>query len=870
MSTKRPYPETYLALHHRAPRIAALPTGRLAVLSEPGFDRANEVRLHLLTQPVRAREGLPDGVALVGPEGALFPCQSEAVVSAGIWCHADGHLWAAWSQPASVCVRRTRRPVAELAECATADAWEAVAAEALLGSTAGSTVWLGSGALVSGTEPALYLGLLESPAGRVAVVRLCGDTVARADVHAHPLNHSPSIAVAGDGRVHVVWDTEDLRILHHVVGPAEFRDGIASVHEPIQVWRGCHDPDVACSGEQVIVAYTGHMQHITYGFFDGREWRLDKHLTTLHPRFRETLEFSPWFWTDADGVVHLSFACLTRRLVYDSRWLGTGFSDPQPFEGLFHPALFNDDVRVRPDRVTVDRRGGATMLSSTFLPERHGVYTRDEPAAALRAGEPLLFLDMAEVADCRNFEALLETMPTAPEFPVLEPTGQPGDFDGARVLNGGTVLREDGRYRMWYGAMALDTKEAGNWYDYVYVGYAESEDGIAWRRTGTGVDAEFAGRPASSLIRGVDHNAAVFVDPSDCAERRYKAIKFETRAQRFDRVRETGELGYLGLPRRAWLSTSPDGLRWVREEATVDFPGPEPYGFTPQKALHDPLDPDPDRRYKAIGWCSLIGRRRCATLAYSADCRHWTVAERSPLLDSLAAVTPIRPSGPCSQIHDVTMYRYGRYLLAFYGHQFGGQTADIRLAVSRDGERFNFVFPETPLVARGAPGAWNSGYFEPADLVVDGDRMALFYGTHGLPADSGEMNVMHWRICAGRAATRRDAFVRLSPCDDAECATLVTVPLAVDAGAALQLTVNAKLSSGSKLRCGLVEASGLQPLPGYALADCVPMSGDCVAHRVCWHGAVSLPADGRGFRVCVALSGAASDALYGLSVAALR
>jgi len=873
MSTKRSYPETYQRFRHRAPRVATLPDGRTVLLSEPGFECGHEVRLHVLTEPVRAHEGLPESVTLVGAHDAVFACSDKAPVSAGIWADPTGRLWLAWSGAETISIRRTGARMTDVADIARASAWDVVAEDVFVGAGPGATVWLGSGVLAAAAawpsaveEPDLVLGLLESPTGRVAVVRVCGETAEQVDVHTHPLNHSPSIAVAGDGRIHAVWDTEDLRILHQVIEPDEFSDGAAVTRDAFLVWTGCHDPDVACSGDQVVVAYTGHMQHIKYGWFDGHEWQRDRHLSTLHPRFRETLEFSPWFWRDAHGVVHLSFVCLTRRLVYDSRWLGDAFSDPQPFEGLFHPSLFNDEVRVRPDRMTLARDGGSVMLSSTFLPERHGVYARDVQDAELRPGEPLLFLDMDEVAECHGLTACLETMPTAPAGPVFEPTDRAGDFDSARVLNGGTVLHEDGRYRMWYGAMALGTRERGNWYDYVYVGYAESDDGLLWRRTPTGTDAEFAGKPVPNLVEGVDHNAAIFADPADEAERRYKAIKFETRAQRFDRVQATGELGYLGLPRRAWLSTSPDGLRWTREEVTVDFPGPEPYGFTPQKALYDPLDSDPERRYKAIGWCSLIGRRRCATLAYSADCRHWVVAERSPLLDSVAAVTPIRPSGPCFQIHDVTMYRYGRYLLAFYGHQFGGQTADIRLAVSRDGDRFHFVFPETPLIARGAPGEWNSGYFEPADLVVDGDGMALFYGAHGVPADGAELNVMHWRICAGRAAARRDAFVRLSPRDDAECATLLTVPLSLDADAVAHLTVNARLTSRSELRCALVDPnSSAQELSGYELSACQPLSGDSVEHVVTWRQRQTVPAGCAPFRLRLQLRGTPADALYSVT-----
>ena len=844
MAVKRPYPESYTRIHHRGPRVATLSDGRVVVLSEPGFEAAGELRLHVC-EPAAAREGLP--------EPTVTRTLDNAPAAAGVWCDARDRLWLAWSDGTAVRVER----LASVEQAAGADAWQPVATIA--------ADHFGSGSPHPDGD-SLVIATLDIPSGRIGVHEVGDERRHGTEVHTHPLNHSPSLALdPGGTRAHVVWDTEDLFIRHAAVTIDDLRADAVTPEQPHQVWRGCHHPDVVSSGRHVIVAYTGHMQNIKYGWFDGAEWHPDRHLTTLHPRFAETLEHSPWLWTDDGGVPHLSFVCLTRCLVFDSRWLGDGFSDPQPVEGLMHPSLFNDEVRVRAERLSLERQGGTMLLSSSFLPERHGVYQQSAPAPTIEPDEPLLFLDMEELAALSNGSAHLETMRVDPGGPILEPTGDPNDFDGSRVLSGGTVLKDGDRYRMWYGAVGL-TPEAGvQWYDQVYVGYAESDDGVRWRRADTGSNHTYKGRPAPNRIRNVDHNACVFIDPADDPARRYKAVKFESRAQRHDHVLREREGSYLGRPRRAWLSTSPDGLTWEREQVSVDFPGPEPYGLQPQGAIYDPHDPDPDRRYKVIGFTSLVGRRRGASLAYSRDARHWVAAERHPLLDSLMAVNPIRGAGPHGQIHDAGIARHGRYLLAFYQYQHDGASADIRLAFSRDNRRFRFAHPETPLVALGAPGSWNSAYLMTSSFVVDGDDMVVYFGAnsdqpyetvHGLP-------ILH--MCAGRAVAKRDRFVRLSPRRADQPMALETVALTLAGGGALALRVNARLSAAARLRVALLDAAGAGELAGFGLDDCRPIAGDSLAHPVVWGGRPCLPDGLRRCRVRMVLDGTVSDGVYALS-----
>ena len=135
------------------------------------------------------------------------------------------------------------------------------------------------------------------------------------------------------------------------------------------------------------------------------------------------------------------------------------------------------------------------------------------------------------------------------------------------------VLYEDGRYRMWYGALKL-TKKGG------FVCYAESDDGIEWRkpilnlveRDGTKQNnIVYAGGPAPGLGVGVELGN-VFRDPVGKPEERYKMI-YPT---------------WMGAPSEEGVTmgaTSPDGLNWTRTRG-IFLPR---YCDTQNVAMYDPV-----------------------------------------------------------------------------------------------------------------------------------------------------------------------------------------------------------------------------------------------------------------------------------------
>jgi hypothetical protein len=145
---------------------------------------------------------------------------------------------------------------------------------------------------------------------------------------------------------------------------------------------------------------------------------------------------------------------------------------------------------------------------------------------------------------------------TLHEDPVLVGDNE-GDGSGVSIY--GSVIRESGLFRMWYQAWPRD------WHgiDVALVGYAESDDGIEWRKPP--IDLPGPDRLAPNLTNLSMHAPSVFVDPEAPPEARYRA---------------TGHLGkgnsggHPDLTLTGYYTAhSPDGLDWKLDRLTPAWPG---------------------------------------------------------------------------------------------------------------------------------------------------------------------------------------------------------------------------------------------------------------------------------------------------------
>jgi hypothetical protein len=163
----------------------------------------------------------------------------------------------------------------------------------------------------------------------------------------------------------------------------------------------------------------------------------------------------------------------------------------------------------------------------------------------------LLAIDDHSLRDRENLVLTLN-QPTVRWEPVLTPEqGNPNAPDSMASHFYGTVLHDQGKYRMWYYAVSLRAKP----YDLKQgpVCYAESSDGIHWNKPSLG-QVEINGSTANNAIKLPDEStqcAAVILDKGD-PDRPYKML-------------------YTTLT-NTWVfrpATSLDGIHWTAAE---DYP----------------------------------------------------------------------------------------------------------------------------------------------------------------------------------------------------------------------------------------------------------------------------------------------------------
>lgn len=122
----------------------------------------------------------------------------------------------------------------------------------------------------------------------------------------------------------------------------------------------------------------------------------------------------------------------------------------------------------------------------------------------------------------------------------------------------GSVLHDGDRFRMWYQAWPRDFDGT----DSLAVAYAESDDGLTWRKPSLGL-MERDGTSDNHLTNLPFHAPSVFVDPhAPSADQRYRAFGYTVpeRAVGYDLT--SSDKGYYS----AW---SADGLRWTVEDAPL-------------------------------------------------------------------------------------------------------------------------------------------------------------------------------------------------------------------------------------------------------------------------------------------------------------
>jgi len=407
-----------------------------------------------------------------------------------------------------------------------------------------------------------------------------------------------------------------------------------------------------------------------------------------------------------------------------------------------------------------------------------------------------------------------------------------------------SVFQDGPLYRLYYKAWHLDVSTGKLKSDAhpLYCCYAESEDGIRWRKPELGLH-NFRGSKANNIVLTSDSigdvnqdagHIAVFKDenPNCPAEAKYKAI-----------VRSRAPHGLLAFG-------SPDGLHW---SPLSDRPVITDGAFDSQNlAFWDPVRGQYRAYWRIFTGGGTSGKEwkprghRAIRTATSKENLNWSQQADLEYADSPVEhlyTNQVKPYHRAPHIFIGFPTRYvergwsdsmralpeleHRELRAQAELRYGTALTEALLMTSRDGvffRRWNEAFLRP---GRERPGTWNYGQQYVAWHLVETkspwegapNELSLYAGESYWTAPGSALR---------RYTLRLDGFVSVSaPMSGGE---LVTKPLRFDGD---RLRLNFSTSAAGSLRVELQDAQG-SAIEGYALSEGPPLFGDAIDRVVSW------------------------------------
>lgn len=381
------------------------------------------------------------------------------------------------------------------------------------------------------------------------------------------------------------------------------------------------------------------------------------------------------------------------------------------------------------------------------------------------------------------------------------------------------ILREGGLYRLWYNSIRKPHRG-------LRVSYAESEDGLNWRRPELNL-VEWQGVREKNVVYagtfGVSFELGnVFIDPVAKPEERYKMVGAEWITTR------AFETPYIGAPGGFYGAHSPDGLHW--NTYWRDFLGR--YPDSQNVATYDPVL----ERYVAyirVGstYGDLVigerpvkaaGRGRTVGRIESEDFLSWSPPE--------IALAPDFQDGLNLDFYNSGYSRYpgadnAHFMFTSGFHHWEG-TFLVQVAVSRDNCRWLRPTRET-FIPLGQPGCFDCFIISvaPGFVPLDKDHYALYYRSGNMPHSGSHPSVPKPDKPLdgmGRVILKRDRIVGIEA--GPEGGTFCTRPLLFE-GRRLLLNVE-PIGPEPSLTVQIVSTEDERPFPGYAFDDSIPLAED--------------------------------------------
>ena len=422
------------------------------------------------------------------------------------------------------------------------------------------------------------------------------------------------------------------------------------------------------------------------------------------------------------------------------------------------------------------------------------------------------------------------------------------------------VLRdpEDGLFKCWYEDLEpLPGKFAKS-----HVGhhsrqlYAESEDGVRWRKPELDV-LEVEGRRTNIVLGSPDygevHSTSVVIDPHPAApDDRFRALfshMWEDEAGSYNRIECAhsadgihwtlyGQLPQFGMSgpqlndvsvlfydedAREFVQNTRHFLQWAGD---IDLRNPINRSFLGPVELHNPLTYNQRRVWQTR----------------SHDFIHWS--------ELVPVAATDEEDNLDESYYGMAQFRLGNLHLATVGVlRAVDNEMDVQLLSSRDGVRWTNTNKRRPFLAPRGEGYWDAYMNALSSPPIEvGDELYFFHGGTSahhdwwlcdgegldLPESDQPGNVTYG---LGLAKLRKDGYAGLYANRMRE--GIVVTRAVISLGT--ELVINAKCAPGGYVRVEIADRRD-EVIGNCSKEDCDPFAGDSTAHTVTWKGSHTIPA----------------------------
>ena len=486
-------------------------------------------------------------------------------------------------------------------------------------------------------------------------------------------------------------------------------------------------------------------------------------------------------------------------------------------------------------------------------------------SSALSDGQPVNVVDIGSRRELLIDGFIVEKMTGSARLVLHHPTprevvlvfDQPWEGDGSGHYN--SVFQDGDKYRMYYIANQIAlveeeidpaTRPRSRRVYPLFTGYAESDDGIHWRKTNVGTH-EFEGSTANNIVWSTTHlggmnldggHTAFFKDenPNASDDAKYKAIVRTTGAKGAD-LTGPSESGLVALK-------SSDGIRWSLLTDRPIISGPGSGSGSNSYATQNLAFWDGVRNEYRAYWRGKWKRPELRSIrtATSKDLVRWSASSELRYTDSPPEDLYTSQVKPYHRAPHIFVGFPTRYIERTWSDSLRAlPDRQLREARSKASDRFGTALTEG-LVMSSRDGVnfkrWNEAFLRPGierkNTWAYGDQYISWHlietksDVEGAPnelslfASEGSFN--------GKSSALRRYTLRLDGFVSAQATMaggeLITRPLRFQ-GKTLEL--NFSTSAAGSVRVEIQDERG-RALPGYALADCPPIFGDAIDRVVTW------------------------------------